>query len=129
MFLCAADGSSKIPMESERSRTELWSAMMQVLKATYGKEPEGQVRKMERTIDEFDSVDQRIAAIEKRMDELLETDGPDSKKLKKLKDDLGVAHKERRELFNAIDQATAEYKIKKVAEAKGANAASSPKGS
>jgi hypothetical protein len=46
MFLCSVDSSTRIPMESERSRTELWGAMMAVLKASYAKSPDGQIRKM-----------------------------------------------------------------------------------
>lgn len=112
MFLSSADGVTRVPFESERSRVELWNAMTTVLKATYAKEPEGMVRKMERTIDSFDEVDRKIDDAERRIDQLLETEGPDSRKLKKVREDLDVLKKERAELFSAIDQATAELKLK-----------------
>jgi hypothetical protein len=69
-------------------------------------------------IDEFDVTDGRIAELEQRVDEILETEGPDSRKLKKAKDELEDARKKRESLFQAIDDATAELKLKKLAEAK-----------
>jgi hypothetical protein len=125
MLLSSADGSLKFPLESERSRTELWTSMVDVLKATYAKSPDGSVRKMEQTIDDFDVVDDRIAVLEKRIDTVLENEGPDSKKLKGYQEELASARKEREKLFQAIDQATVEMKLKKVA---GAEAAPAEKG-
>lgn len=117
MFLGTADGSVRKALESERSRVELWDAMMAVLKASYAKEPEGTVRKMQKLIDSFDAIDQQMLELERRVDEILESEGPDSKKLKKLQDELAVARKQRDELFRSLDQATAELKLKKPAEA------------
>jgi hypothetical protein len=116
MFLCSADGSVRVPMESERSRVELWNAMATVLKATYAKEPEDTVKTMAKTIDAFDTVDQKADTIEQKIEQILETEGPDSKKLKKLRDELASVQKERDELFRTIDQATAELKLKKLAD-------------
>jgi len=116
MFMCAADGSERIPMESERSRTELWDSMTKVLAATYAKEPDPEVRKMEKAINRFDLVDGTIAGLEQRKDEILEEEGPDSRKLKKLEAELLEARKERDGLFRAIDQATVELKLKKIAD-------------
>jgi hypothetical protein len=118
MFLCSADGSVRVPMESERSRVELWNAMTTVLKATYAKEPEDVVKRMAKTIDDFDMADQKIDTLEQKIDQLLETEGPDSRKLKKVREELGVAQKQRDELFRAIEVATAELKLKKLAEAR-----------
>lgn len=126
MFLCAADGSQKTPLESERSRVELWDAMSHVLKATYAKEPEAVVKKMQRTIDEIDRVDEKLRACERKIDSLLETEGIDAPKLKKAKADLEAAKLERDELVASIERATAEFKLK-VAEA--ATGKAEPKGS
>jgi hypothetical protein len=124
MFFCAADGTGRIPMESERSRVELWGSMMQVLKANYAKDPEESMRKMERVIDEFDELDQRITALEQKIDGVVETDGPESHKLKKLQSELEAAKHDRGECFSAIDAASAELKLKK---AKAAPAEAQPK--
>jgi hypothetical protein len=116
MFLCAADGSERISLESERSRSELWGAMTKVLAATYAKEADPEVRKMEKAIDRFDVIDAAITGLEQRKDEILEEEGPDSRKLKKLEAELLEARKERDGLFRAIDQATVELKLKKTAD-------------
>ncbi len=112
MFLCAADGSSRIGMESERSRVELWGAMNQVLVANYQQGPDGLVKQMAKAIDRFDQVDTRVAELEKKLDKILETDGPDSKKLKKVQDELAAAKVERAELFALIEKSTAELKLR-----------------
>lgn len=121
MFLASTDGLVRIPLESERSRTELWGAMLEVLKATYAKAPDTSLRKMEKTVDDFDQIDERIAQMEKRADDLLESEGPDSKKWKKLNSELEEARQERDKLFHTIDQATAELKLKKVSKAEPAS--------
>lgn len=120
MFLGTPDGAVHIALESERSRVELWGAMMTTLKASYASNPEAVLRKMERTIDDFDLVDQRFDALEQRIDQLLETEGPDSRKLKKVQDELAAVRKERDALFQTLDNATAELKLKKPATDKAA---------
>jgi hypothetical protein len=122
MFLCAADGTSKTPLESERSRVELWDAMVHVLTATYAKEPDASLKMMQRTIDALDLVDDRIGSCERRIDMLLETDGPQSPKMKKAKQDLEAAHKERDALLASIDRATSELKLKPALEPKSGGA-------
>jgi hypothetical protein len=113
MFLGTIDGSVRKTLESERSRVELWDTMTAVLKASYLKEPEATVKKMQKLIDEFDRVDGELTDAEKRIDEILEKEGPDSRKLKKLKEELEVARKQRDEVFRSLDLATAELKLKK----------------
>lgn len=112
MFLCAADGSSRMGLESERSRVELWGAMNQVLVANYQQGPEDVVKKMAKAIDKFDQVDTRVAELEKKIDGILETDGPESKKLKKVQDDLASAKEERAGLFALIEKSTGELKLR-----------------
>jgi hypothetical protein len=112
MFLCASDGGTRIALESERSRVELWGAMNQVLSANYEKGPEDTVKKMQKAIDQFDRVDQRVTELEKKVEGILETDGPESKKLKKLQDELVAAKQERVELFSLIENATRELKLR-----------------
>jgi hypothetical protein len=131
MFFGTADGSMHLPLESERSRIELWDTMMAVLKATYAKDPESVVKSMVKTIDAFDDADRRITSMEDRIDEILEHEGPDSKKLKKAQDELAEAKKQRDGLYTAIDKATAELRLKSAKEAKAeadAKAPAQPKG-
>jgi hypothetical protein len=124
MFMCAVDGSARVALESERSRVELWGSMAQVLKATYAKEPDAIVNKIEHTIDSCDDIDRRITALEVKIDELVESDGPDSYKLKKPQAELVAAKRERADALAAIESASAELKLKK---AKAAPAETPPK--
>jgi len=120
MFLCAADGSSRLGLESERSRVELWGAMNQVLVANYQQGPEDVVKRMAKAIDRFDQMDTRVAELEKKLDKILETDGPESKKLKKVQDELLAAKQERAELFALIEKSTGELKLRVAAKPAGA---------
>jgi hypothetical protein len=120
MFMSARDGANKLPMESERSRAELWDNMMEVLAANYEEEPASQVKQMAKLIDRFDVVDTEIFDLEADVDQVLEKKGPGDKKLKKLNRKLEDAREERQDLFKAIDQATAELKLKRIAAAGGA---------
>ena len=113
MFMGTLDGTLHVPLESERSRVELWDTMAVVLKASYAKDPEGQVKQMQHTIDALDLLDQRIGMLEKKIDQILETDGADSKKLPKAKTELDEAKAEREQLTKSLDLATAELKLKK----------------
>jgi len=122
MFLGTADGSVRRALESERSRVELWDAMTAVLRGSYQKEPESTVKKMQKLIDEFDRADVQLLSLEQRIDTLLESEGPDSKKLKKAKEELESARKQREEVFRSLDQATAELKLRKPQPKSEANA-------
>lgn len=115
MFMSAADGSMRIPLESERSRVELWDTMTRVLKGTYSSEPDTPLRKIEHTLDQLDQLDQRIVGLEKEVDAAIEKDGTDSKKLKKLESELEKSKRERAEQLSAIDAAAGELKLKKPA--------------
>jgi hypothetical protein len=111
MFMCAADGSSMMPLEAERSRVELWSSMSSVLRTTYAGDPEKLVRKIESTLDDIDLADVRISTAEQRIDELLETEGPSSPKMKKAQQEFENARKQRDGLLQGIDKATAELEL------------------
>ena len=119
MFMSARDGSGMVPLESERSRVELWDHMVDVLKGQYEKNPESQVKKMAKLVDRFDVVDTEIGELEARVDDLLESKGAGDKKYKKLQKQLKKAQEERDALFAEIDNATAALKLKKVVKAKG----------
>lgn len=120
MFLCAANGSSRLGLESERSRVELWGAMNQVLVANYQQGPEDVVKRMVKAIDRFDQVDTRVAELEKKLDKILETDGAESKKLKKVQEEILAAKQERAELFALIEKSTGELKLRVAATPSGA---------
>jgi len=95
LFLSTRDGSKRIALEGERSRTELWSAMIEVLSADYESNPERQVKDIQRVFDRLDTVDQRVAETQTRFDELLETEGENSSKLKKTRQKLSALQRDR----------------------------------
>jgi hypothetical protein len=125
MFFCAVDGSSRVPFESQRSRSELWDMLTRVLKASYASDPELQVHHLEKTIEAFDRIDSRIGELERRVDALVESEGAASKKLAKVKGELDDAKHERAVLFADVDRTTAELKLR----AASAAGAAAPKGS
>lgn len=112
MFVCSADGSWREGMESERSRSELWNVMTRVLAANYDKAPEDMVKRMHKTIDAFDAEDIKVVELEKKIDKLLETDGPESKKLAKAQEELAESKVKRAELFAQLDKLTGELKLR-----------------
>ena len=117
LFLCAQDGSERIVLESERSRTELWGAMTKVLETQYKGGPDGKLSEMAKAIDRLDLVDTEVFQLEKEIDATLEQSRSDGRQLKKLRAKLEAAKEERDELLSTIDEATQALKLKKVAAA------------
>lgn len=105
LFMATRDGSLRIPLESERSRTELWSSMVQVLSADYRSDPARSVAEIQGLLDDLDLVDVRIAELQTRMDELLETDGPGARKLDRIQKQLGEARTKRDALLAEVTKA------------------------
>jgi hypothetical protein len=106
LFMASRDGSLRIPLESERSRAELWDSMLKVLTADYRSDPTRSVKDIQRVLDRLDRADLRVAELQTRVDELLETDGPDSPKLAKLQKQLAAAHAEREDLLSRVSKAS-----------------------
>jgi hypothetical protein len=112
LFMATRDGSLRIPLEGERSRTELWGSMLEVLSADYRSDPERSVKDIQKVLDRLDSIDMRIAELSTRVDELLETEGLRSYKLKKTRKKLGEAREDRDELLAEVAEATAKLKLR-----------------
>ena len=98
LFVSSVDGSNHDPLESQTSRTELWKSMRTMLSKEYKKKPEGAVKKLSRILDKMDQVDGRWNDLAAKRDDILEEDGPKSKKLPKLQKDLEKAETERKAL-------------------------------
>jgi hypothetical protein len=106
LFMATRSGELRIPLESERSRTELWSSMVQILSADYRSDPQRSVKDIQGLLDDLDAVDLEIADLQTRMDELLETDGPGSRKLDRVRTKLGKAREERDALLGEVTKAS-----------------------
>lgn len=94
LFVCATDGSKHDPLESQTSRTELWDSMRGLLSEEYKTKPDSALKSATKLLGKMDLADQRLDALEARRDDILEEDGPGSKKLPKLAKKIGVAKKE-----------------------------------
>jgi hypothetical protein len=106
LFVAACDGSDRIPLESDTSRTELWSAMTTVLSAQYRKDPAVSLKEIAQTLDKFDLVDRRMAELQARRNELVETEGPGSKKMRKVDADIEDCKKELNALLAVVTRAS-----------------------
>jgi hypothetical protein len=106
LFLSAADGSGKIPLESERSRTELWGHMTAVLAQNYAKDVPGELEGALKVLDRLDQLDERTHSLKLEISRALEKDGPESKKIAKAKAKLEQVEKERRALLDIFDKAS-----------------------
>ncbi len=111
-FLSSRDGSLRVPLESQRSRTELWSSMLAVLAAEYVEDPSASVRQLQGLLDKLDRVDERILQLEDRVEVLLETAGPGANKLARARADLERARREREELLERVSRAS-ELRLKR----------------
>ncbi len=106
LFLSAADGSGKIPLESERSRTELWTHMTNVLEQHYASDMKRELDQALKLLDGLDDLDQRAQSCKFDISRALEKDGPDSKKIVKAKAKLEQIENERVALLDIVDKAT-----------------------
>lgn len=105
LFVSAADGSAKIPLESSTSRVELWSSMTKTLASAYAKDPSGSTKDITKVLDKLDRLDDRLHGLQRSRDELLETSGKlDERKLKKLQGEIESARKEIEKSLETIDR-------------------------
>jgi len=106
LFVAAYDGSERVPLESDTSRTELWSAMTTVLTSQYKKDPAVSLKQIAQVLDKLDILDIRMGDLASRQNELLESEGPGSKKLAKVRTDIEETRKELNDLLAQINKAT-----------------------
>ncbi len=105
LFVCSIDGSNRIPLESDTSRPDLWSAMGKVLAASYVKDPAATAKEILRGNDKLDSIDSRIAELERSRDALVENAGHmDKEKLKKLDKEIEAAKKELEDQKSSLER-------------------------
>lgn len=98
LFLANRDGSGVVALTGEQTQTELWKAMLGVLRSNYERDPEGALRERARLLNAFDTIDARRRELEQRASQELEKRGPKSPKLKTIQRDLDELAEQRREL-------------------------------
>jgi vacuolar-type H+-ATPase subunit I/STV1 len=116
LFVSSVDGVTHVPLESQNSRVELWQSMQDLLSIEYAKRPDSSLKKIAMLLDKMDVVDRRAVDLERRRDELLEVDGPDSKKVRKLQAQLREVQEEREKLDGQV-QKYSELELKRTASA------------
>ena len=105
LFVCSVDGSGRIPLESDTSRPELWSAMSKVLAASYAKDPAAVAKEILHAHDKLDTLDARVRDLEKSRDDLVESAGRmDKDKVKKLEKEIEATKKELADEKKSIDR-------------------------
>lgn len=94
LFVCDADGKNLVPLESERSRTELWDVLGHALARSYEKDARASLKQLAKLLDRYDVVDAQIAALEMSFENTIERKGPRSPKLASIQRDLEKRRKE-----------------------------------
>jgi hypothetical protein len=104
LFVSSFDGSSKLPLESDTSRSELWSAMEKTLAAAYDMDATKAVRAVLAGLDRVDQIESKVAELELRKGELMETPRVDLAKVRKIEADLAALKKEAKDERAAVEK-------------------------
>jgi hypothetical protein len=112
LFVATRDGAQRIALEGERSRAELWAAMSRVLACDYADDPERALKGIQRKLDRLDAADQRLAELQSRYDQLLESEGANSIRLKKARQKLAEGRAERDALLEEVKAAGSELELR-----------------
>lgn len=111
LFVASRDGSQKVLLQSDTSRTELWDAMGKVLTASYAKDPQPVVRQVQKSLDRLDVLDERLLDLRSKKGELFETEGADSPKLRKINLEIDETQKEIAAILDQVAK-TAKLELK-----------------
>ncbi len=104
LFVSSFDGSAKVPLESDTSRSELWSAMEKTLAVAYDMDATRSVRGVLAGLDRVDQIESKVAELELRKGELMETPHVDLAKVRKLEADLVALKKEAKDERAAVEK-------------------------
>lgn len=126
LFVCSVDGSNHNPLESDTSRVQLWTSMKGLIEKEYKGSADKSLAKIAKAIDKLDVVDQRYLDLDARRDDILEREGPKSRKLKRVQKQLVKCEEDRVKLRKEIDKAT-QLQLRRVAKAKSDSKASKKK--
>ncbi len=119
LFVCSIDGSNHNPLESQTSRTQLWKSMHGLLDAEYTKGPKSSLKKITGLLGKLDEQDARLDILLSRQEQILEEDGPESRKLKKLNGKIAKEEAALSKLNEAV-QTAYRLQLKRQADAKQA---------
>lgn len=106
LFVAMADGSSKIMLESQTSRVELWDSMQEILSASYRKDTQPVVKLVSKQFDRMDLLDSKLLDLKAKRNEALESDGLKSTKLEKIDAEMAQVSAEITALKDDVAKAT-----------------------
>jgi len=121
LFICSVDGTNHDALESQTSRTELWKSMRKLLAAEYEGKPDKALKLISKVLDKMDLVDERWNELTTKRDDILEEDGPKSKKLPKLEKEIARLEKDKETLHGLVVK-TAKLELKRRQDAEKAKA-------
>lgn len=104
LLVCDFDGGNLRPLESERSRTELWDVLTETVKHSYKKDARASLKKLAQILDELDQLDEKSIELEADFEQTIEKKGPDARKLKKLRADMKELSEERKGLMKEFEK-------------------------
>jgi hypothetical protein len=125
LFVSTLDGTARVPLESDTSRTELCAALTRVLCQTYKKDPGTLFKDLHALADQLDVLDAQIRGLNDKKADLMEARGAGSKagdkkqKLAKLDSEIESLKKDISERIAAF-QKSAKIDLKAAAPAKEA---------
>lgn len=117
LFLARWDGSEVLPLKSDLSRTELNGHLYTMLAREYKKPADKAVKEIERIIAQYDVLDEKMLRLEVAIDDEIERNGPESRKLKKMFKEL-QAHEKRMDQLKKDEAKVSKLGLKKPKEKK-----------
>ena len=90
-FVSLPDGSMKLTLENQTSRTEMWDALGFVLAASYEGDPHAAVKLLQKSLDRLDRADLKLLELRAKKNQLLETEAQGSKKLAEVDTEIAEA--------------------------------------
>ena len=100
LFVATLDGATKLPLESDISRSELCTAMTKVLAQTYKKDPNTLFKELHTLADQLDVLDAHVRELTAKKSDLMEARGADAKlgnkakQIEKLDAEIAATQKE-----------------------------------
>jgi hypothetical protein len=88
LFVCAADGSGRVALEADTSRSELWATMSAAIAKANSADPAPAYKQLAALVDGFDLVDTKLIDLQERRSRLLESGRLDADALKKLDEQI-----------------------------------------
>ncbi|MEM1451277.1 MAG: hypothetical protein AAF957_09095 [Planctomycetota bacterium] len=107
LFVSSLDGENHDPLESDTSRVALWESMKGVIKDEYKGKADSSLKKIAKTLDKMDVVDERLREAKASRDEILEKEGPKSRKLGKIEKQIAKYETEAEKLHATVAKASA----------------------